>query len=155
MHLLLSSLQLKYKSPRDLGSPGNRQLLQLQQFSPNFLNLGPLMILHCFNRWILWVFGRVLILDDCKSLTITQGSNCDCIWNLWWVTDSKFVFACWSNQVFFIVVRHCGGITVFCSLLSLRSCPKHLIFLLNRASHYVKSTAFVLFPSVVAALKAA
>ena len=102
-------------------------VLQLQPFSPNFSNFGPLlMILHCFNRWILWVFCHVLILDDCKSLTLSQVLNFDFIWNLWWVTYSKFVFACWSNQVFFIVDRRCGGITCFCLLLSLRSCPKHL-----------------------------
>ena len=35
------------KSPRDLGSLGNRQLLLPQLFSPNLLNSGPLLtILH-------------------------------------------------------------------------------------------------------------
>ena len=129
-------------------------LFQLQPFSPNFLNFGPLlMILHCFNRWILWVFGRVLILDDCKSLTLTQGSNFDCVWNLWWVADSKFVFTCWSNQVFFIVGRLCGGITGFCPLLSLGSCPKHLIFLLIRRLTMLNQWLIAFFPSVVAAPK--
>ena len=35
------------KSPRDLGSPGNHQLLLPQLSSPNLLNFGPLLtILH-------------------------------------------------------------------------------------------------------------
>ena len=47
MHLLLNSLSLKDLSPRDLGSLGNRQLLQLQNLSPNFLKfLGPSL---CFS----------------------------------------------------------------------------------------------------------
>ena len=33
------------KSPKDLGSPGNRQLLQLQLFSPIFSNFGPLLMI--------------------------------------------------------------------------------------------------------------
>ena len=130
-------------------------VLQLQPFSPNFSNFGPLlMILHCFNRWILWFFGRVLILDDCKSLTLAQGSNFDCVWNLWWVADSKFVFACLLNQVFFILGHRCGGITGFSLLLSLRSCTKHLnhFFCIGRRK-YVWSAADGLFSSAVAAPK--
>ena len=46
MHLVVNSLPLKEKSPRDLGSPGNRQLLLPQLFSLNllYLNFGPLLI---------------------------------------------------------------------------------------------------------------
>ena len=47
MHLLLNSLSLRGLSPRDLGSPGNHQLLLPQLSSPNLLNSGPLLtILH-------------------------------------------------------------------------------------------------------------
>ena len=67
MHLLLNSLSLKEQSPRDLGSPGDRQLLQVQPFSPNFLKFwAPPHDLALFlNRRILELIGRVLISNDC------------------------------------------------------------------------------------------
>ena len=43
--LLLNSLYSRKKLSRDLGSPGSRQLLQLQLFAPNFLNFGPLLMI--------------------------------------------------------------------------------------------------------------
>ena len=65
MHLLLNSLSLKGKSPRDLGSPGNRQLLQLQLFFPKFLKFwAPPHDLALFlNRRTLKLIGRALFLE--------------------------------------------------------------------------------------------
>ena len=49
---MLSNLSLKEESSKDLGSPGNCQLLQLQLFSPKFSILDlPLVILNvALNR---------------------------------------------------------------------------------------------------------
>ena len=63
--LLLNSLYSRKKLSRDLGSPGSRQLLQLQLSSPNFLNFGPPSWFSVvFNRLDPWVFGHALILND-------------------------------------------------------------------------------------------
>ena len=68
MHLLLDSLLLKEQSPRDLGSPGNRQLLQLQLFSPKILNFGPplydLVLLSFESFGSVNLFGHPLMLND-------------------------------------------------------------------------------------------
>ena len=64
---MLNSLTLKEESSRDLGSPGNRQLLQLQLFSPKKIsNFGPP---HDFNVALNRldpgpIFGHALILND-------------------------------------------------------------------------------------------
>ena len=60
--LLLNSLSPKEHSTRDLGSPGNRQLLQLQLFSPNFLKfLGPSSWFSIIiDRWTLEPFGHAV-----------------------------------------------------------------------------------------------
>ena len=66
MHLLLNSLLFKEQSPRDLGSPGDRQLLQPQPFSPNFLKFSapPHDLVLFLNRRILELIGQVLISND-------------------------------------------------------------------------------------------
>ena len=58
------------KLPRDLGSPGNRQLLQLQPFSPNFLkfwapphDLALLVIIGSLNRLVGFCFRMILQID--------------------------------------------------------------------------------------------
>ena len=72
--LLLNSLSPKKHSPRDLGSPGNLQLLQLQLFSPNFLkfwvpphDLALLLIVELSSLLGVLSF-QVILKIDCRPI---------------------------------------------------------------------------------------
>ena len=55
LHGILTSYEVRHSSEDSFRKEAAfKAVLQLQPFSPNFLNFGPLlMILHCFNHWIL------------------------------------------------------------------------------------------------------
>ena len=100
---LWNSLPLKEKSPRDLGSPGNRQLLLPQLFSLNllYLNSGPLLIVFAW-------FGRET-LEPLRHFSFSFTLKMDVSWFIYALFSFGLSRGClvfWSKKrkIFFFGV---------------------------------------------------